>query len=243
MPKVLVFSVGLNYYDVIYDHCMASHARYAEKYGYDHVLVNRPRWATVLESVWIKVPLIIAGLKAGYDWVFFVDADCELRDRAPRVEEIETEGKSFYLGKGFSGNVNSGVIIAQNTPEALAFFEQVFAAAPIDVPEMDWGENGHIIHFAKKTDQLGVLERRWNNNADVDLDDYVRHYSAGGPMRPLYPMSTAGNITRILIRIRNKIMKLAGGQHTVPKNELVPRLQARIKRCQAIYPEFGMAEV
>jgi len=75
MQKVLVFSVGLNCYEKVYDRCMASHQRYAEQEAYDYVLVKKPRWATVIESVWLKIPLILAGLKAGYDWVFFVDAE------------------------------------------------------------------------------------------------------------------------------------------------------------------------
>lgn len=238
MPKILVFSVGLNFYDKIYDRCMASHQRYAEQQDYDYVLVNKPRWGTVIESVWLKVPLILAGLKAGYDWVFFVDADCEIRPNAPRVETLAVSGKSLYLGNGFSGNVNSGVIIAKNEQKAVAFFQQVFDAAGTDVPEMDWGENGHIIHFSKNNDQLEILDRRWNNNADVELDDYIRHYSAGGPMRPLYKFSKSVQLLQLSLRARNKFMKLAGGRHTIARNQLITRLNQRVEACHKLYPQF-----
>jgi hypothetical protein len=237
-PKVLVFSVGLNFYDKIYDRCIASHQRYAQRQGYDYVLVNQPRWATVIESVWLKVPLLLAALKAGYDWVFFVDADCEVRAITPRVETLAVPGKSLYFGQGFSGNINSGVIIAQNTPEARAFFQEVFNATQREVPEMDWGENGHIIHFCKGNKNVQILDKRWNNNVDVNLDDYVHHYSGGGPMRTLYKLAPGKQALKFAMIIRNKLMKLAGGKHTVPRQELIARLEQRVRACQSIYPGF-----
>ena len=166
IPRVLVFSVTLNHYDRIYRRNLASHRRYCERHGYHYVLVREPVWATVKAAVWLKVALLEAALQAGWDWVLFVDADCELRPAAPAVDSVAAPGKALFMAPGFSGNLNSGVILARNTEAARGLFGRVLQAADRVVPEQDWGENGHIIHFARDLPCLKILDRRWNNNAE-----------------------------------------------------------------------------
>ncbi|QCN97413.1 hypothetical protein D3093_19420 (plasmid) [Azospirillum argentinense] len=236
-PDILVFSVALNHYDRIYDRNIASHRAYAARHGYDYVCVSRPAWTTVTEAVWLKIELLRSSLAKGYRWVLFVDADCELRATAPRVESVSKPDKSVYLAAGFSGNVNSGVIIARNDPAAAAFFDTVLDASSRPVPEMDWGENGHVIHVAKRSDTVGHLDCRWNNNADPSLEDFVRHYSAGGPMRPLYSMGLIARAIQLAVRVRLKLLKLVG-RHQVAQIALPDRLSTLGERCRRLYPQF-----
>jgi hypothetical protein len=80
------------------------------------------------------------------------------------------------------------VIIVKNSPEVRALFQRILDGAQKPLPPEDdvgWGENGHIIHFAKNSPLLEIIPPQWNNNHDPALADYLRHYSAG-PMRPLY---------------------------------------------------------
>ncbi len=235
-PRVLVYCVALNFYDLVYDRNIASHRRYAQANGYSYTLVRRPAFISVRESVWLKLPLMEAALKAGWDWVLFVDADCEIRSDAPRIESLEDGVSSVFLATGFSGNVNSGVIAARNKPEARAFFARVTAAAGDDVPEADWGENGHIIHFARSCQTLKILDQRWNNNADPDMEDYVRHYSAGGPMRALYRLSALAKSAKFASRCIQKIRKW-GGKHDFFGRDLTQRLSVAADRAIAAYPE------
>ena len=80
------------------------------------------------------------------------------------------------------------MIIVKNSPEVRALFQRILDGAQQPLPPEDdvgWGENGHIIHFAKDSPLLEIIPPQWNNNHDPALADYLRHYSAG-PMRPLY---------------------------------------------------------
>ncbi|TWA76113.1 hypothetical protein FBZ85_10916 [Azospirillum brasilense] len=233
----LVFSVALNHYDRIYDRNIASHRLYAARHGYDYVCVSRPAWTTVTEAVWLKIELLRSSLAKGYRWILFVDADCELRAAAPKVESVSKPDKAVYLAVGFSGNVNSGVIIARNDPAAVEFFDAVLEVSSRAVPEMDWGENGHVIHVARRSETVDHLDRRWNNNADPTLEDFVRHYSAGGPMRPLYCMGLTARAVQLAVRVRLKLLKVAG-QHQVARAALPNRLSALGDRCRRLYPQL-----
>ena len=235
--RTLVICIALNHYDRIYAANVRSHRHYAARHGYAYMLVRKPRWATVKEAVWLKIALIDAALAAGWDWVLFLDVDCELRTAAPAIQSVAADGKEIYLAPGFSGNVNSGVIVARNGARAREFFQTVLAAADTTVPEQDWGENGHVIHFARSCSALGLLDRRWNNNADPALADFIRHYSAGGPMRPLYPFTAAARALTLLVRVVNKARKLAG-RHDVPAGDLVARLLALREATIRRYPEL-----
>jgi len=202
--KTLIFCVGINNYDRMYQRCIDSHRRYAKHQGYDYKLVNKPVAASITASAWLKIPLIIKALEQNYDWVAFIDADCEIKDTAPAIESLAMDGKSLFMAKGFSGRVNSGVIIIRNDEPARALFQTVYDHCNQEVPSADWGENGHIIHFAGDWDRLEVLDTRWNNNFKPELDDYIRHYSAGGPMRPLYPANNSEKFIRFTQKIKNK---------------------------------------
>lgn len=237
-PRVLVFCVALNRYDTIYARNIESHRRYAERMGYAYTLVREPVWATVREAVWLKIALLDSALRNEWDWVMFVDADCEITGVAPPVASLAQPGKEIYLAPGFSGNVNSGVIIARNGSNARDFFGKVLAAAGTSVPEEDWGENGHIIHFAKTCPAFAMIDRAWNNNADPAMVDYVRHYSAGGPMRPLYAFDRKAEMTKLLVRVVNKAKKLVG-RHDVARAALVARLHELADRVGRRHPEFA----
>ncbi len=228
-PRVLVLCVALNFYDLVYARNIESHRRYADRCDYSYKLVRWPVLASVHQSVWLKVPLIEAALTAGWDWVLFVDADCEIRPSAPRIETLADPEASVFLAPGFSGNPNSGVIVCCNRPEARAFFSTVIANAGKSVPEEDWGENGHIIHFAKHNSAFKAIDRAWNNNADPGMNDYIRHYSAGGPMRPLYRGGVASKAAQLVSRLIQKLRKLAGA-NAEPKATIDAWLARTTKR-------------
>ncbi len=102
------------------------------------------------------------------------------------------EGKDLYLANGFSGRANSGVIIVRSSERVVSLLSTMYVNALNPLPAEDdvgWGENGHVIHYAKDYEGLQVLDQRWNNNFAPELEDYFRHYSAG-PMRKFYKFTT-----------------------------------------------------
>lgn len=246
MPaNVLMFSIAQNGYDFIYSKCIKSQQLYATKNSYEYVLVNRPRLVnSSKESAWLKIPLIIEGLRRGYEWVFFVDADCEIRPQALKVESIEVPGKSLYLVHGRSGRVNSGVIIAKNTADTKEFFKQVFNAVEMDVPEEDRKgivyENGHVIHYSKGREYVYILDKCWNNTVDITLNDYIRHYT--GPMRQHYrkPAFSQAKVKAIEIQMKiRKQLEQMNGFDSKPHESLKQRLETLTQVCKNEFSAFN----
>jgi len=70
------------------------------------------------------------------------------------------------------------------------------------------GENGHVIHYWKDRTEVQLIDQKWNNNHTPLLDDYVRHYSAGGPMRKLYCMDEASSCAWKSLMVETYIHKI-----------------------------------
>jgi len=187
--KPLVISLGFNGYQWIYARNVKTQQSYCDRNGFDYVMVSRPRFTNMLmECAWLKIPLIIAALEAGRPWVLFLDSDVEVKLNAPSFLSNEVEGRDLYLANGFSGRVNSGVIMVRRSERVISLLSQMYSNAMNPIPAEDdvgWGENGHVIHYTRTYEGLQILEPRWNNNVSPNLDDYFRHYSAG-PMRKFY---------------------------------------------------------
>lgn len=189
MKNVLIFTIATGGYHWLYRNNIESQRQYASKYGYTYSVVDRPQVSLAgKEIVWLKLYLIAEALKNSYDWVVFLDADTEVKPRCPDIVSLDTENKSIYMANGYSNRVNSGVLIFRNDRNSREFIKTVCENHLNPIPEHDsvgWGENGHVIHYAKNNKHVKVLDKKWNNNSHPDLQDYIRHYSAG-PLRKLY---------------------------------------------------------
>jgi hypothetical protein len=183
--KALVFTIALNGYNIAYRKNISSQKGYAAKYGFDYVAVTRPALSSLfMECAWLKLILILSALESGYEWVFFVDSDAEIKKICPDFRSLDTAEKYIYMAHGFSGRVNSGVIIVKNNLLSKKFLIDTLNGFDKVIPPEDgcgWGENGHVNHFSKLIDSLFVIPGLWNNTHDLELIDYVRHYT--GPMR------------------------------------------------------------
>ncbi len=248
--NTLMFTIATNGYNHIYRKCISSQKRYAAKNSYNYLLIDRLPWLTSPKaSAWLKIPLILQGLKAGYDWVFFIDADCAIRYDAPRFESIEVSDKFLYLARGFSGRVNSGVMLVRNTLETQHFFQNLLEQVDYSkIPESDKTlyENGHIIYYSKRCQFLHILDKRWNNNSDPTLDDYVRHFS-GGPkhlqMRQYHKPSYLDKLMAFLIRksinMRYRFTNKKNLYRQKSDRHLKNNLDYLIGFCQKKYPIFN----
>lgn len=191
--KVLVFSIALGGYSQLFKNCISSQRNYCKKFNLDYVLVNKsPRKLLPTEAAWLKLFLLRTALNTNkYSWIAFIDADCEIRDFSPLfLTDFKKydDSKSVFLAHGFSGRINSGVILLKNSQEALKYLNNVINNGDIPVPIEDQAlyENGHMIHYGKTNQTVQILESlKWNNNQTITETSYIQHYS-GGILRELY---------------------------------------------------------
>lgn len=194
----MVFSIAINGYDLIYSYCIESHKAYAAKHGFEYLTIQGLVGVPAADAAWLKLALIAEMLRAGYDWVLFLDADCEVRTACVDFRSVVEDGKDLYFALGFSGRINSGVIFARRTEGVLRLIEHIIANGDSPVPKEDRApyENGHVIHFAKSVPFVKIIDSQWNNNRGPRPNDYIRHYT--GPMRELAGRS----------KVRRKVLKL-----------------------------------
>ncbi len=83
----IVFTIGINHYDKLYDRCIKSQRAYAQRMGYDYHIVTGSAWLPD-DAAWLKIKMISHFLELGYDWVLFVDADIQIQERTPRIQEL-----------------------------------------------------------------------------------------------------------------------------------------------------------
>ncbi|CAA0086999.1 Uncharacterised protein [Zhongshania aliphaticivorans] len=192
MSKSMIFSLALNGYHWRYRQCLKSQQQYAARLGIEYEAVHRPSLSRLGgEVAWLKLYLIRAALLAGYQHVLFIDADAEVSQFAPDFRQLLKNDKSIYAANGYSGRINSGVLLFKNSPAALEWLNTIIAEKNRPIPDDDnvgWGENGHVIHFLRSFDEFELLDSRWNNNHDITLRDFIRHYSAG-PIRHYFKPS------------------------------------------------------
>lgn len=242
--SILVFTVATNGYSWLYKRNIKTHKNYADNNNYVYAAVDRPKLCTLgIETAWLKMTLIRDALEAGYEWILFLDADTEIRIDAPPITSLEQPEKSIYVANGYSGRINSGVLIIKNTSVSKKFINNVLEIMEMPIPREDsvgWGENGHIIHLAKNETCIHLISNQWNNNSDIKLKDYIRHYSAG-PMRKLYKPGHL-NLTIFLvyhyilavIKRLKKTERLAG----ICQKSFRSRLESLTRRTLIDFPIF-----
>ncbi len=233
-PKTLVFSIAFKGYQYLYENFLASHQAYAERFGYNFLAISKPGFCFLgMECAWLKLSVLHRALQLGYDTVMFVDADACIAENAPAIESCLQAGKYLYMARGYSGRFNSGVIIARNHAELREDLRRLLAAPHTPIPAEDqvgWGENGHLIHLARRRAYVGELDWRWNNNYQLEQADFIRHYSAG-PMRALLKAPHWGVVRwwccQILVRGLLKLLPASPRTFAVRLNAFANRLFRR----------------
>jgi len=187
--SALIFTIAQNGYGTAFLQCIASQREYSRTLGAEFVVVNRPsRVHDTALSAWLKIPLMLQALESGYDWVAYIDADCEVRVGAPDFREsLEPVSGDVFMAHGRSGRVNSGVMFAKNSHGSRQFFSRVLESITTSIPAEDRAslkyENGNVIHVERVHGGVTVMDQAWNNTYEPELADHVRHYT--GVLRPL----------------------------------------------------------
>jgi hypothetical protein len=241
--RVLVFSIALNGFGWAWRSCIRSHRQFADRWKFDYACVDLPWTVTPAEAAWLKVPLIIRALEGGcYAWVLFLDADARVRSEGPDFRRVATPGRHVYMAHGHSGRLNSGVIMVRRSEQGLQFFREILSDCEGPVPAEDAApyENGHVIKHGKANPLVGVLERRWNNTADPNLDDYIRHFTGPMAAEAPVPRKTTKRWQRVGT-FRNRV--LAVWTPALPAGPLPARLdlmtEAVVSRYAVFRPRHG----
>ncbi|PCJ19405.1 MAG: hypothetical protein COB04_05790 [Gammaproteobacteria bacterium] len=206
--RVMVFTVAVNYYDKVFSQNISSQRNYASRCGYEYYCFSTDRWLDKTVAAWLKIALINEWLARDYDYVMFIDADCFVAADTPRFECVLKTHKHVYLAKGFSGRVNSGMMILRNSKESKGLIWKLLVNCESRVAGADWGENGHVIYYTNNQPWLEVLDRCWNNNTFLDMSDFIRHYCAGTPFRERYPFQLMEQYYYTLLKLRLKYRRV-----------------------------------
>jgi hypothetical protein len=178
----LLFTVALGGYAGYYGPLIQTHQEYADRHGYDHRTISRPLMLfSPHDAAWGKLVALQEGLGLGYDTVVSLDADMLIRPATPPIDTMLMPDKSIYMATGVSGYVNSGFVVLRRGDPAVEFLRRTLARAGTLAPEKyrTRFENGHVIAETIDDPALEVIDQRWNNSVDRDMDDWVHHYTSG----------------------------------------------------------------
>ena len=209
---LLIISLALNGYQLTYRKHLATHKRYAEEMGAEYLLISKPFISKLgVECCWLKLHAARQALRLGYKNVLILDADAWVNEHSPDIRENIVAGKYIYMAKGYTQRFNSGVMLLNNSPACLRFVDTIINNRIYEIPEEDsvgWGENGHVIHFAKHSSIVKELDCVWNNTYKADINDFIKHRNHG-PLRTSFMRKmlhkSLAMASRTFIRTTNKL--------------------------------------
>ena len=180
--KVLVLTIAINGYDVLFADWLASQEQYARTHHYDYLAITQspPFRTPPAVCSWLKIPLILRYLGAGYDSVFFVDADCRISADAPAIETVYQPSKSIYFALDGSKRINGGVIVTTQDPQSTRFFRRALLMADVPsslLPPEDrcLYENSALIYLSKRLPGTAIIDQRWNNSSGSQMGEFIWH--------------------------------------------------------------------
>jgi hypothetical protein len=234
MAAPLVFSVAQNGAGMGWWSCLRSQAAYAARLGYAYQAVLRPLRVEPALSAWLKIPLMLRALRAGCDWVAFLDADCKVSWLAPDFRAVEVAGRSVYRANGNFGRLDSGVLFARRDPASIDFFEQAMARLsqdPTDPVEVAGCELDPVSACTRDRCEAAPGDARWNHGDLRGLDPYFRRDSGAlsGARRAL--------VSRLELAVRSRAVSANGTGASFGE-----RLSALAETCWRLYPLLSRAE-
>ncbi|TQI71556.1 galactosyl transferase GMA12/MNN10 family protein [Gramella sp. Hel_I_59] len=239
--KVLVFSIALEGYSSLFKPCIKTQQDYCKKHNFQYLLIDKtPRMLLPTEAAWLKLFLLRTALQCHYEWVAFIDADCEVRPRTPSfIEEMEKlSEKKIFMSHGFSGRINSGVIFMKNSREALSYLDEVIKNGDKPVAKEDKApyENGHMIAFGKNNPDIEIIDaEKWNNNSKLNDESFIQHYS-GGVLRGKY--LEKHSTLRFLFHQKKRLTNLKNFFKNKPNSTSMAEIESLLDYYNIKFPEI-----
>lgn len=149
------------------------HSEYARKHQMTFEAI-RGRLLGGAYAGWDKFVVILQALQAGFEHVFWVDADAAVVGEADLRDALMVGDLGMVQHPGPPAHFNCGVMLMHNTPEVAEFFTEADLLFPGKAP---WWEQ-EILNSLIETELLlgtddhpGLFERlddRWNSTAGVN---------------------------------------------------------------------------
>ena len=183
--------------------------------------------------------MLLRALKNGYDACLYLDTDVLISPEAPDIfTEQSAQGKAICCANGYTGRINSGVILAFDTVQTTRLLSDILQDAGTHLQaqhSIGWGENGYFIKRLSTCPDFGLVERTWNNTFDFELAAHFTHFT--GPMRAKYIFSDNEQAAWDEIQARPK----PKGEGSIAENcpQFFADLTAFYNRLSQDHPEFS----
>jgi hypothetical protein len=152
------------------DYMKPRHAEYAKKWNMDYLTVYgnvREDW-TRNTGGWAKLQLVKDMLARGYEYVFWIDADCAICDMDTDLRTGAPDGIGMveHNGPGTPGpHLNVGVMLIRNSDRVRAFMDDWIARYP-GQPIFPWFEQGEVHKMKSDPKYAGIIhqiDNKWNS--------------------------------------------------------------------------------
>lgn len=186
---MLIFSIALNGYARFCKRSIASQQDYAERLGADYICVTQPSaWQMAAGCCWLKVPLLLKAMEAGYEHVMYVEADTFINADAPDICEELVDGKQVYMANDEAGHINSGVILMRH--HALSIHFLLFILLNRNKPLVEGAkvpqeENIHMGRAWANSNATHLLGSKWQRNNCASPENYIFRISTGKALKAI----------------------------------------------------------
>lgn len=174
------------------------HATYAVSHRMDYWHIIGDMLPDKLRGGWDKVNTIKKALEAGYEFVFWVDADAcivdmqtDLRDafKFQASDNTGDIGACIHDAHGIPKHHNVGVLFMRNSPPVVNFVNDWLASYPGDLQWMEQGAFNDLLK-GKYSNLLFTLDDRFNSTYQVNesKNPVIMGWHGVRPLRTRYEL-------------------------------------------------------
>jgi hypothetical protein len=172
MPDAILIQAASWEYAPLLDITAKRHADYAQKHGMSFECL-RGRWLDGSAGVlgWDKLVLIQQALRAGFEHVFWIDADAAIVGDEDLRGALTHGTLGMVQHPGPPIHFNCGVMMMRNTQRLGTFLEAVLSYCPGIAP---WWEQNVLndLITSEKWFAFERLDDRWNSTFGVNESDH-----------------------------------------------------------------------
>ena len=147
------------------------HATYALSHKMDYWHIMGDMCPDRLRGGWDKVNIINKALEAGYEKIFWIDADACIVDMQADIRDglIGDIGACIHDANGIPKHHNVGVLFIKNGEKMREFFTDWWNSYPGTVQWMEQGAFNDLLASEKYKDLLFQLDDRYNATVNVNM--------------------------------------------------------------------------
>jgi hypothetical protein len=167
----------------------ARNEAYCQAHNFDYwcECYDDPRWP-VEHGGWVKIDLIQKAMKAGYEYIVWLDADAMIADMETDLRDAIQPNRIGACWHRIPqlNHWNVGVLYLDNSPETRGFISDWLAS--YSEPKDGWKEQGVFNRMAMKSKTVVTLSDKWNATINVSMvpDAVVLGFHGAGNAQQRY---------------------------------------------------------